>query len=242
MFTNGHKKVCKQLFIIEVIGDEEDMPLSADTEAPTISLHAPTDIPPCFSWTMQLIININGTRLTMLLDSESMHNFMDVEVAERVGIQLEARGDLHVAVADGDHIQSHGRCRNMPLTIAGELAIIDYYGLALRAHEMVLGVQWLESLGPIMWDFGLHVIQLMCNSHTVCWTTADQTPAPTSLIISTDNVMVDLLLRFDGIFTTPTSLSSVCPQSHQVHLLSSTTLVAVRPYRYAHAQKTELEE
>jgi hypothetical protein len=23
MFTNGHKKVCKQLFIIEVIGDED---------------------------------------------------------------------------------------------------------------------------------------------------------------------------------------------------------------------------
>jgi predicted aspartyl protease len=39
---------------------------------------------------MQLVVNINGTRLTALLNSGSTHNFVDVEVAARAGIQLGA--------------------------------------------------------------------------------------------------------------------------------------------------------
>jgi hypothetical protein len=43
IFSNGHKTVCKQLFVIEVMSEEEgDMP--AVTEEPTISLHALTGI------------------------------------------------------------------------------------------------------------------------------------------------------------------------------------------------------
>jgi hypothetical protein len=39
---------------------------------------------------MQLVVNINGTRLTALLNSGSAHNFVDVEAAARAGIQLGA--------------------------------------------------------------------------------------------------------------------------------------------------------
>jgi hypothetical protein len=42
IFSNGHKTVCKQLFVIEVVSEEGDMP--AVTEEPTISLHALTGI------------------------------------------------------------------------------------------------------------------------------------------------------------------------------------------------------
>jgi hypothetical protein len=122
------------------------MPLPADTEVPNISLHALAGFRPCSGRTMQLDININDTLLTTLLDSRSTHNFVDVEAAARAGIQLEARADLHVAVANGDRVQSHGCCRNISLTIANEMFVIDCYSLALGSHEMVLGVQWLESL------------------------------------------------------------------------------------------------
>jgi hypothetical protein len=49
---------------------------------------------------MQLVVNINGTRLTALLDSGSTHNFVDVEAAVRASIQLGAPSGLHVAVAN----------------------------------------------------------------------------------------------------------------------------------------------
>jgi hypothetical protein len=54
-------------------------------------------------------------------------------------------------------------------------------------------------------------------------------------------VLKDLLCRFDAVFTTPVGLPPVRPRNHQIRLLSGTTLVVVRPYRYAHLQKEELE-
>jgi hypothetical protein len=90
MFTNGYKMVCKQLFIIEVVGNDDDPPPPDDTEAPTIDLHALTGIRLCSGHTMQLNIIINGTHLTALLDSGSTHNFVDVEAATCVGIHLGA--------------------------------------------------------------------------------------------------------------------------------------------------------
>jgi hypothetical protein len=44
-------------------------------------------------------------------------------------------------------------CTDLKINIAGEPFIITCYGLSLGSYEMILGVQWLESLGPVLWDF-----------------------------------------------------------------------------------------
>jgi predicted aspartyl protease len=103
---------------------------------------------------MQLSIVINGARLTALLDSGSTHNFVDTEVTARTGILLAACSGLRVAVANGDHVASPGCCRNLRIEVGKEPFYINGYGLSLGSYDMVLGVQWLESLGPILWDFG----------------------------------------------------------------------------------------
>jgi hypothetical protein len=41
----------------------------------------------------------------------------------------------------------------MRITIGGETFSIDCYDLAPCLYDMVLGVQWLESLRPIFFDF-----------------------------------------------------------------------------------------
>jgi hypothetical protein len=55
-----------------------------------------------------------------------------------------------VVVANGDRIDSPGCCRDIDIAIGGELFRIDCYGLSLGSYDMVLGVQWLESLRPIL--------------------------------------------------------------------------------------------
>jgi hypothetical protein len=77
LFTNGHKQLCKQLFIIEVLFDEEEQP----PEDPTISLHELTGIKSSTVRTMQLQVKINGAMLTALLDSRSTHNFLNADAA-----------------------------------------------------------------------------------------------------------------------------------------------------------------
>jgi hypothetical protein len=167
-FTNGHKQQCKQLFVIEMFdAAEEDADHGPTTNEPTISISALTGIHPRKGRTMQVFVTIYDTVLRTLLDSGSTHNFMDSEVAARVGIVFSGRVGLSVAVANGDRVASTGSCTNLKIRIAGDAFTIDCYGLSLGSYDMVLGVQWLESLGPILWDFKHHTLSFERNGHTV---------------------------------------------------------------------------
>jgi hypothetical protein len=61
------------------------------------------------------------------------------------------------------------------------------------------------------------------------------------MVATVDNVMEDLLLRFEGLFSEPKGLLPERQRCHHIRLLPGTTPVAVRSYRYAHTQKAELE-
>jgi hypothetical protein len=43
---------------------------------------------------------------------------------------------------------ARGRCKDLKFWVNGESYVINCYGLALGSYNMVLGVQWLESLDP----------------------------------------------------------------------------------------------
>jgi hypothetical protein len=90
---------------------------------------------------------------------------VDLEAVAHTDIYFGGRSGLQVVVANGDHVQSPDCCRNMPLSITNEQFILDCYILALCSFDMVLCVQWLESLGPILWDFTKHMITFMLDSH-----------------------------------------------------------------------------
>jgi hypothetical protein len=89
---NGHKQVCKQLFCIEVIEDDDT---SADTiDMPVFSIHVLTGIHPRVGHTMQLYIIINDAWITALLDSGSTHNFVDLNTTECIDIKFGGRVGL----------------------------------------------------------------------------------------------------------------------------------------------------
>jgi hypothetical protein len=151
--VQGHKKHCKQLFVIKVVAEEDVDEQDTDSVEPTISLHALIGIHPRSGHTMQVYILINGTKLRALLDFGSTHNFIDSKAAAWAGIVFDAQHSLCMAVANGDRVVSSGCCHNLKVTIAGKEFSIDCYGRALGSYKMVL-VQWLTSLRSIMWDFG----------------------------------------------------------------------------------------
>jgi hypothetical protein len=161
-------------------------------------------------------------------------------LTEPLQVQLQHHSGLRVTVANGDRVDSPGCCRDFNITIGGEPFHIDCYGLALGSYNMALGVQWLESLGLILWDFTKQTMVFVRNGHRVLWTTANAPPQP-SLLAAEGDLMKELLLHFDALFTEPTGLLPPWDRCHHIHLLLGTPLVAVRPYRYAHTQKHELE-
>jgi hypothetical protein len=160
---------------------------------------------------------------------------------QRACIPLADGSGLRVAVANDDRLTSSGRCADLNIAIAGEHFTICCYGLALGSFDMVLGVQWLESLGPVLWDFRRRSIAFVQNGRRVLWSAEPDSSIAASLTAATENVMDELLQQYSGLFADPVGLPSARQRSHRIRRLPGTESVAVRPYRYAHAQKEELE-
>jgi hypothetical protein len=127
----------------------------------------------------------------------------------------------------------------MPMSIHGELLHIDCYGLTVGSYDMVLGVQWVEALGTILWDFSRDMLAFVRNGRRVIWKAS---PVNAIALLATDGKLMEALLQdFAPLFHEPTGLPPPRSHAHQIHLLPGTAPVVMRPYRYTYDQKVELE-
>src|SRR3954463_3354934 len=103
--------------------------------------------------TMLLPVTLHGEQLVALLDTGSTHNFLPEATMRRLAIPTTGGERLRITVANGDRLQCHGLARNVPITIGGEHFSITSAGIDLGCFDFILGVDFLRTLGPILWDF-----------------------------------------------------------------------------------------
>ena len=60
---------------------------------------------------------------------------------------------LEVRVANGDLIRIKGECKDLLIKMQGKYFLVDLPVLTLGGCDVVLGTQWLSTLGLISWDF-----------------------------------------------------------------------------------------
>ncbi|KAJ0083307.1 hypothetical protein Patl1_30583 [Pistacia atlantica] len=71
----------------------------------------------------------------------------------KFGLPVIQDKKFQVMVANREKIECAGQCRALTLTIQGLPVIFDYYILPVAACQLVLGMQWLATLGPIKTDY-----------------------------------------------------------------------------------------
>jgi predicted aspartyl protease len=191
---------------------------------------------------MKVFVSMGDAAAVALLDTGSSHNFIDVGVARRAGLRLRERRNIPVAVANGDRAASTGKALAQTVLIGGETFVLDLYAPP-GDYDMVLGVQWLGTLGTVLWDFARRTIAFQCGDKRVLWRGVDPTPGPSLAQMTAGGALLDALLEeFAGLFAEPQGLPPRRRSSHRIRLKPGTYVVAVRPYRYAHLQKDELEK
>ncbi|KAL5781802.1 hypothetical protein ACOSP7_006831 [Xanthoceras sorbifolium] len=87
--------------------------------------------------------------VTALIDSRSTHNFICERLAKQIRLQPITSNMLMVRVASGEKLSSLGKCPQTQLNLQGIPIVADFYLLPLEGYEVVLGTQWLSTLGPI---------------------------------------------------------------------------------------------
>ncbi|KAK0572903.1 hypothetical protein LWI29_000220 [Acer saccharum] len=153
-FVPGHR--CKKLFLIElceaegdgdVVMEEDDTEQTSLINMPEISLHAISGSRA--PETMRVRGNIGCISTIVLVDSGSTHNFISEVLAKKVGLQPVQGGQFEVMVASSECLSSQGKCKCVTLLLQGIPVSIDFYLLPLEGYDIVLGTQWLRTLGPI---------------------------------------------------------------------------------------------
>ena len=114
--------------------------------------------------------------------------------------------------------------------------------MPLAGYNVVLGTQWLATLGPVLWDFGARSMTFQWQGHSVCW---HGVPGPAALVVHTTTASPTLLdelhASFDDVFAKPRGLPPLRSWDHGITLVPGSQPVAVRPYRYPVTHKDELE-
>jgi hypothetical protein len=151
-FSLEHLKMypMKGIYLLQLDDDTpaDELLLEAD---PSISQNAITAL--ASTDTMQLAVCLAGHTLGALIDSWSTHSIISVSVAAHLHLDPLHQPGLHVKVANGDRVASAGVCRATHIYIDEEEFVVDLFVIPLEGFDMVLGVQWVRTLGPILWDF-----------------------------------------------------------------------------------------
>lgn len=118
---------------------------------PEVSFHAisGTEHPQ----TIRVFGKLKNKNVTVLIDGGSTHNFIDQAIVSKFGLPVTPDKKLQVMVANREKIECVGQSRALTITIQGLSITTDYYILSVAACQLVLGVQWLATLGPIEIDY-----------------------------------------------------------------------------------------
>jgi hypothetical protein len=164
----GHK--CKEQNLFMAISEdiqEEDVDTPPMPESPEISdINPPSDPPevePIISLnaltrfstpqTLKLIGYIKHRKVIILVDSGNTHNFIHHRIAQETHCYIHAVNNFQIMIANGSSMKCGGHCENVHLQIGDYHLKSHMFAIDMGGCDIVLGVEWLRTLGPILMDF-----------------------------------------------------------------------------------------
>jgi hypothetical protein len=96
---------------------------------------------------------LQGHRVTVLIYGGATHNFIDVALVTRRQIPIEDFKGFNVVVADGYNMVCTHKIMGLEVTLGNYMLTNDFYVIDLTDTHVVLGVQWLYSLGDIHMNY-----------------------------------------------------------------------------------------
>ncbi|KAH6826796.1 eukaryotic translation initiation factor 3A [Perilla frutescens var. hirtella] len=110
--------------------------------------------------------------------------------------------------------------------LQGHAFTIDLHILSIEGPEVVLGIQWLQTLGKVTHDYSNHTMEFLWQGAIIQLrgdSKLDPEPSSAdSLFSDTPESLHPLLTQYSHLFQPPTSLPHHRPTDHRIHLLPNT--------------------
>ena len=117
---------------------------------------------------MRVVGFVKHKLVHILIDFASTHNCLDNEYAKKLGCVLEQIVPQEVTVADGNKLACQYRCKNFSWKINGTVFDTDVLLIPIGTCDMVLGMQWLRTLGEISWNFQETIMKFEIKGQNLC--------------------------------------------------------------------------
>jgi hypothetical protein len=262
---------------------EEDVETPLVSESPEITDITPPSDPPevepvtslnaltGFSapQTLKLISYIKHQKVIILVDSGSTHNFIHRCIAQETHCYIHVVNNFQIMISNGGSMKCGGRCENVCLQIGDYHLKSHMFSIDMGGCDIVLGANWLRTLGPILMDFKALTMQFDQEGHQYKFqgiTTGSPEVISShcmenmlkkghSNVISqfhaiqatkTPPMLHDLQALFSKhqmVFSTPQGLPpSRGVHDHSIPLVLRSLPPNIRPYRHPFSQKNEIEK
>ncbi|GJS54526.1 ty3-gypsy retrotransposon protein [Tanacetum coccineum] len=116
---------------------------------------------------LRITAYIMGHPVTVLVDSGSTHNIIQPHIASFLNLSITPIPSFPVMVGNGNHIHCDGLCQTVVLNLQNTSFTIPFFVLPIEGANVVLGMSWLGSLGPILADFSVPKISFQSNGSTI---------------------------------------------------------------------------
>ena len=70
-------------------------------------------------------------------------------------------------MGNGEELQCNQVCNEVAVHIQSHVFLVDFHVLPICGADVVLGVQWLKSLGPILTDYATLTMKFISNDKLI---------------------------------------------------------------------------
>ena len=101
-----------------------------------------------------------------LIDSGNTHNFINQCTTQAIHYFVHPTNNFQVLIANGGLMKCGGRCLNVKLQMGYYHLKTHMFAVNIGGCDIVLGFEWLRTLGPITMDFKDLYMRFVKDSHT----------------------------------------------------------------------------
>jgi hypothetical protein len=130
---------------------EEEIPGQDNTVKEKATLASINGVPKYNTFRMRGVLQ--GQKVLVLIDGVASHNFIDSTLLKRRHIPTVEFEGFKVEVASGSTMPCDRYIPGMKLTLGRHELVQDVYVMDLPDTNIILGVQWLSTLGPITTNY-----------------------------------------------------------------------------------------
>lgn len=99
-------------------------------------------------------VNVKNRDLLTLIDSGATNNFIDSRLVKELGLNVVETPTYVIEVGNGEKVKNQGICKGLTFQMQGVECNQHFFLMELGGSDMVLGMDWLASLGNIEANFG----------------------------------------------------------------------------------------